>query len=78
MLEYNSLAPFQLTPNFYGHMIRFYILCHKLGYSNPAPKEFTYLYFVKANLNDHGFDYSSKWPDCKLKALIIIKSNMGK
>lgn len=78
LFKYYGLAPFQLTPNSYRHMVGFYILYCELGFWEPNLEEFVYMYSIKANPKDNGFYYSSKWPIQGLKALDGIKSNMGK
>ena len=60
VLQYFGLTVFQITPNGWAHMIRFFILLMEQGIGPPTTIDFAWFYSVKGSNNDEGFYYFAK------------------
>ena len=58
----------QLTPNSYRHMVVLQVAYKQLGFLEPTPEKFVFIYSLKENTRDHGFYHSSKLHSRDVKA----------
>ena len=77
VLMYFELTVFQVSPNGWADMIKFFGLFVERRMAPATVAEFAWFYSVNSNKNDEGFYYFAKKPLKGLQAVTKIKDSLG-